>query len=198
MVKRRVKSTPKRKARRKRAVKKRARKKPPRALVLAESLMAKVEELEARIEAVKRVEAELRKRMSDLENKLVGSLPRAEYEAGLAKLRSTVQDVDSRLTQSVDFMSETVRSALQDVESKLAETTSRAEVESRLDDLAMEISRLAPRGELEFKLSESGSKVERRIRELESRMKAEIEKLRSALKEPRAQAPGENEGKHGE
>lgn len=190
MVKRRVKSTPKRKARRKRAAKKKARKKPPRALVLAESLTAKVEELEARMEALKRVEAELRKRMGDLENKLVGSLPRAEYEAGLTKLRSTVQDVDSRLTQSVDFMSETVRSALQDVESKLAETTSRAEVESRLDDLAMEISRLAPRGELEFKLSESASEVERRIRELESRMKAEIEKLRSAPKEPRAQAPG--------
>jgi len=218
LIKSKVGSAPKRRAPKKKRAKEKAGKKPatkelPRALVLAESLTTRVEGLEARlselapqvkagtearIEDLKRLEAELRTKIGELENRLTGSPSRTEYEAGLAKLRSTIQDVDSRLTRSVDSASETVRSALQDVESKMAETLSRQEVESKLDDLAAELARLVPRNELESKLSESISRVERRTRDVESRVKEELEKMRSALKERGAEASTVGEEKQQE
>jgi len=218
LVKSKVRSAPMRRAPKKKPVKEKARKRLAtkelaRALVLTESLTTRVDGLEARlselmlqikagtearIEDLKRLEAELRTKIGELENRLTGSPSRTEYEAGFAKLRSTIQDVDSRLTRSVDSASETARSALQDVESKLSETLSRQEVESKLDDLAAELARLVPRNELESKLSESVSRVERRTRDVESRVKAELEKIRSALEERGAEASAVGEEKQEE
>jgi uncharacterized coiled-coil protein SlyX len=149
----------------------------------------KIAELEAKLaQSVPKEEVDaLGARLRELEFKQAESIPRSEAEAELesasSKLRGGIEELQKKLVSSKSE-ADSQRAELARLEGRLAESISKAESESKVNDLKTKLS-AARRGLEVARLSEIQTKLSGTRRDLEV-TKATIEDLKEQLSQSSA------------